>query len=76
MSPSIMRSVSPPPDFAGQLLDDKILPTAMNRQIADRMPDAEAIEIEGAAHFVPVERPDRMNALMLDRMNRWIEEQR
>jgi len=55
--------------------DDTILPTAMNRRIADRMPNAEAIEIEGAAHLVPVERPDRMNALMLDRMNRWIEDQ-
>ncbi|MGI4801937.1 MAG: alpha/beta fold hydrolase [Janthinobacterium lividum] len=52
--------------------DDTILPTAMNRRIADRMPNAEAIEIEGAAHLVPVERPEQTNALMLDRMNRWI----
>ncbi|MBJ6123654.1 alpha/beta fold hydrolase [Sphingomonas mollis] len=37
--------------------DDTILPTTMNRWIADRMPNAEAIEIEGAAHLVPVERP-------------------
>lgn len=56
--------------------DDTILPTAMNRRIADRMPTAEAIEIEGAAHLVPVERPEQMNALMLDRMNRWIEGKR
>ena len=53
--------------------DDTILPTAMNQRIADRMPHAEAIEVEGAAHLVPVERPDQFNALMLDRMNRWIE---
>lgn len=53
--------------------DDTILPTAMNRRIADRMPNAEAIEIEGAAHLVPVEGPEQMNALMLDRMARWID---
>ena len=53
--------------------DDTILPTAMNRRIAERMPNAEAIEIDGAAHLVPVERPERMNALMLERMSRWIE---
>ena len=56
--------------------DDTILPTAMNRRIADRMPNAEAIEIEGAAHLVPVERPAQMNALMLERMNRWVEGKR
>lgn len=56
--------------------DDTILPTAMNRRIADRMPNAEAIEVEGAAHLVPVERPAQTNALMLDRMNRWIEQKR
>jgi pimeloyl-ACP methyl ester carboxylesterase len=48
----------------------------MNRRIADRMPNAEAIEVEGAAHLVPVERPEQFNALMLDRMNRWIEGKR
>jgi 3-oxoadipate enol-lactonase len=56
--------------------EDTILPTAMNRRIADRMHNAEAIEIEGAAHLVPVERPEQMNALMLERMNRWIEGKR
>ena len=55
---------------------DTILPTPMSRRIADRMPNAEAIEIEGAAHLVPVERPERTNALMLDRMNRWVEGKR
>jgi len=52
--------------------EDTLLPTSMNRRIADHMPNAEAIEIEGVAHLVPVESPDEMNALMLDRMARWI----
>jgi 3-oxoadipate enol-lactonase len=56
--------------------DDMILPTAMNRRIADCMPNAEAIEIEGAAHLIPVERPEQTNALILDRMNCWIEGKR
>lgn len=56
--------------------DDTILPTAMNRRIAHRMPNAEAIEIDGAAHLVPVERPEQTNALMLERMSRWIEGKR
>lgn len=56
--------------------DDTILPTSMSRRIADRMPNAEAIEIESAAHLVPVERPEQTNSLMLDRMNRWIEGKR
>ena len=56
--------------------DDTILPTAMSRRIVDRMPRAELIEIAGAAHLVPLEKPEEMNALMLDRMGRWIEGRR
>lgn len=56
--------------------DDAILPTAMSHRIANRMPEAEAIEIEGAAHLIPVERPGMMNALMLDRMSSWVERAR
>lgn len=53
--------------------DDTILPTVMSRRIAERMTNVEVIEVEGAAHLVPVERPEQMTALMLGRMNRWIE---
>lgn len=55
---------------------DTVLPTAMNRRIADRMPFAEAIEIDGAAHLVPLEQPTQTNTLMLERMNRWVERKR
>ena len=53
--------------------DDTILPQVINRRIVDRMPNTKAIEIGGAAHLMPVERPKQTSALMLERTNRWIE---
>ncbi|MDQ0472942.1 alpha/beta fold hydrolase [Labrys wisconsinensis] len=45
---------------------DTIRPTALSRRIVERMPNAHQIEVEGAAHLVPVEQPDRANRLILD----------
>ncbi len=45
---------------------DTILPTAMSRRIAQRMPHARQVEVDGAAHLVPLEQPDAANRLILE----------
>lgn len=45
---------------------DTILPTAFSLRIAERMSNARHIEVEGAAHLVPLEQPDIANGLILD----------
>lgn len=38
---------------------------AAARHVADRMPDAELVELDGAAHLPNLERPERFDALLL-----------
>lgn len=43
---------------------DTLLPTALNKRIADAMPHGRHVEVEGAAHLVPLERPEQANTLI------------
>jgi len=45
---------------------DVMTPSALSRQIADTMPDAELITLDGGTHYIPVEFPDRLNQLVAD----------
>jgi 3-oxoadipate enol-lactonase len=46
--------------------EDTILPTPFSRRIAEKMPNARLVEVPGAAHLVPLEQPQAVNALILD----------
>lgn len=46
--------------------EDTILPSAMSRRIVAKLPNARHVEVPGAAHLVPLERPEAANALILD----------
>jgi 3-oxoadipate enol-lactonase len=46
--------------------EDTILPAPHSRRIVERLPKARHIEVDGAAHLVPLEAPDAVNRLILD----------
>jgi pimeloyl-ACP methyl ester carboxylesterase len=46
--------------------EDTILPSAMSRRIAAKLPNARHVEVAGAAHLVPLEQPEAANALIVD----------
>jgi pimeloyl-ACP methyl ester carboxylesterase len=43
-------------------------PLAWRQPFVDAMPDARLVQIDGAHHAVPMERPDEFNAVLLDRL--------
>jgi len=45
---------------------DVMTPSALSKQIADTMPDAELVTLEGGTHYIPIEFPDRLNQLVTD----------
>lgn len=50
--------------------DDAISPPSEMRGIADALPQAEFIEIAGAGHMCPMERPDKVNAALREFLRR------
>lgn len=52
--------------------DDKLSSSQLMRNLASRLPKAEFIEIQGAGHLVPLEKPTEMSAI-LDRFMKKIE---
>jgi 3-oxoadipate enol-lactonase len=46
--------------------EDHTLPSIHSQRIAEHLPGARHAEIPGAAHLVPLERPDDANSLILD----------
>ncbi len=46
--------------------EDTILPSAMSRRIAAILPEAQHVEVPGAAHLVPLERPEVATALIFN----------
>ena len=46
--------------------EDHTLPPIHSQRIAEHLPGARHVEISGAAHLVPLERPDEANSLILD----------
>ena len=46
--------------------EDRTLPSIHSQRIAEHLPGARHVEISGAAHLVPLERPDEANSLILD----------
>ncbi|MFB7464854.1 alpha/beta fold hydrolase [Streptomyces sp. NPDC056224] len=46
--------------------DDLVLPPHLSREIADVIPDSRYVEIENAGHYGYMERPDRVNAELLN----------
>ena len=46
--------------------EDHTLPTIHSQRIAEHLPGARHVETSGAAHLVPLERPDEANSLILD----------
>jgi 3-oxoadipate enol-lactonase len=46
--------------------EDHTLPSIHSQRIAEHLPGARHVEISGAAHLVPLERPDEANSLILD----------
>jgi pimeloyl-ACP methyl ester carboxylesterase len=46
--------------------EDTILPSIHSRRIAAQLPKARHVEVEGAAHLVPLEQPEASNKLILD----------
>jgi 3-oxoadipate enol-lactonase len=45
--------------------EDPIAPPALMRGLAEQIPDAEYVEISGAAHISNIEKPDEFNAALL-----------
>jgi pimeloyl-ACP methyl ester carboxylesterase len=50
--------------------DDHLIPYALNKQIADRMPGAVWHEVEGAGHLVAVGEADSIFAIAAEELNR------
>ncbi|HEY2679036.1 MAG TPA: alpha/beta hydrolase [Steroidobacteraceae bacterium] len=46
--------------------EDTVLPSALSRRIAEKMPNARHVEVPGAAHLVPLEQPQAANELILN----------
>lgn len=46
--------------------DDEMTPPKYSHFLADRMPDARAVVVEGGTHFVFAEFPDRVNTAIED----------
>lgn len=46
--------------------EDHTLPSIHSQRIAARLPGARQVEVRGAAHLVPLEKPDEATALILD----------
>lgn len=46
--------------------DDLMLPVHLNREVADAIPGADYRQIEGCGHYGYLERPDEVNAVMLN----------
>jgi pimeloyl-ACP methyl ester carboxylesterase len=53
---------------AGEL--DQASPIAVNRENAERLPNAELVEIADCAHIIPWEKPDELLAAMLPFLRR------
>jgi 3-oxoadipate enol-lactonase len=47
-------------------MEDHTLPSIHSQRIAEHLPGARHVEVSGAAHLVPLERPDEANSLILD----------
>ena len=43
---------------------DKLIPSAFGRQVAEWLPGAEQIVLEGCGHVPQIERPDQTNGLL------------
>jgi len=50
--------------------EDRVLPVAMTRAMAARIPRAELVLMPGAGHFPNLEQPERFNQIVLDFINR------
>ncbi|MFN2467980.1 MAG: alpha/beta fold hydrolase [Gaiellaceae bacterium] len=49
---------------------DEVVPVSNGRALARRIPDAELVEFPGAGHNLPLEEPERFNAVVADFLGR------
>ena len=43
---------------------DRLVPNALTRAIVDHLPGAHLVELRGAGHMLPFERPDELAAVV------------
>lgn len=54
------------PSLVVGFADDRMLPPYLSREVADAIPTARYIEVEGCGHYGYLERPDVVNGLILE----------
>jgi 3-oxoadipate enol-lactonase len=50
--------------------EDRVYPAALTRRMAQRIPDAELVELEACGHLSNLEQPERFNEVLLDFLTR------
>ena len=63
------RELAHIPTMVVSAAHDRIAKPASGRALAAAIPGAEYIEIEGAGHGLPIQEPERVNALIAGRVN-------